>query len=188
MTELSKKTTWTGRENGVGFEIAFWGEGSMCDGHGMWNYYIDIPELALSEDDFRRVWLEPSACHERSNGAAWPTYDEYNSILNVDSWHGGITAYYKRGGIDGAPRYVRVGCDYGHLWDRERGYGYTLDKIERDARQTVRDIQKVLRFKTACAYTGVYDYPENMIERDGRLYTAAGLAKRDAWTAENVSA
>lgn len=132
MRHLRETQMWNGTSpEGIEFEIRFWGKGSMNEGAGMWNYYIYLLEQQLRPEDWERVWLPVARVYEWGGGT--PTYDEYHSVLSEGDFHGGITFYEKRAAVDRDQRSVKVGCDYGHLWDREGGYGYRLEDIQRDA-------------------------------------------------------
>lgn len=180
---IAHKDTWNGTHEGVSYEIQFWGktdsEYAINEGNGMWNYYILINENMLSEEDFAKVWLPVSRWMDRSSGRKTPIYDTYESILESGDFHGGITHYSKHQCPDTGFRYIKVGCDYGHLWDMEAGYPYTLESVEQDALATVRALTKVLRFKRHCFYIGTWQYPEEMITlENGNLISIAGNEAR----------
>lgn len=180
--ELRKRTNWTGNHRNVRLEVAFWGEGIMNDGRGMWNYYIAIGEEQLPSDEFEKIWLPVSGLWERSSGAKMPSYNEYESILNHGEFHGGITFYEKKQHPDTGARWIKVGCDYGHLWDQEDNYRYDLRSVAADARSTVDRLHEVLHFKVPCNWTGRYVAPAEAVEHEGRSYSVDGLAKmKESW-------
>lgn len=181
--DLSHKDTWKGEHRGVNYEICHWGkskDGSgICEGHGMWNYYITINQDQLSPDEFKRVWLRVKRWYERSSGRKMLCHDYYNSILENGDFHGGITHYSKHICPDEKYRWIKVGCDYGHLWDMEAGYPYDIQSVQRDAKRTIDNLCMVFKFKVHCFYMGTYHYPEEMIElENGRLISPVGNEKR----------
>lgn len=187
MEALSEKRIWNGTSpEGLAYEIQFWGVGSMCDGHGMWNYYITIGQDQLRPGDWEKAWLPVSDTWKRSDGHEDPSYAYWGSVLDDGDFHGGITFYEKRAQVDGDRRWVKVGCDYGHLWDRERGYEYTVDEVRRDALNTCRKLAELLRPFVRCGYSGQFFDPRfNMAPEvpgwKGLFLSPAGLGARSAW-------
>jgi hypothetical protein len=187
MSELREKQLWKGTSpEGIAYEIQFWGKGHMCDGQGMWNYYIVIPQDQLRAADWEKVWLPVVSMHRWSSGRASPSYDEYSSILSAGEFHGGITFYEKGCDPDGDHKWIKVGCDYGHLWDREVGYAYSLDYVQGDALRTCKKLAEVLNPLARCTYTGQYFDPRFDMSSDvpgwkGTFLSPAGLGCKSAW-------
>lgn len=149
-------------------------EPKFAPSDGTWTYYVTIGEHQLSGEDFAEFWLPVSGQLERSAGYSQPTYDYYSPRWSSDvDWHGGVTWYEKIGGLDGAPRAVKIGCDFAHLWDE--GRFYCLDAVKAECFETIRQIRALYRFKNRCSWTGRCDYAENGIEHNGRWYTPDGL-------------
>jgi hypothetical protein len=147
----------------------------------MWNYYILITEDMLSPDDFAKVWLPVERWWERSSGYKQPCYDTYKSILEGGEFHGGVTFYEKHQDPDTGFRRIKVGCDYGHLWDMEAGYPYDLNWVRHDALRTVEKLSKALRFKRRCWYTGKWEYPEEgIVHENGTYLSKEGADKLNA--------
>lgn len=143
---------------------------------GTWCYYVLIGEDALSQEDFNEFWLPPTDKRERSSGRSEPIYSYYSARFADADWHGGVTFYEKGGGIDGGERYVRIGCDFAHYWDEGRSYAY--ETVEGEAKATIDALHKLYSFKRRCAWTGIWLPKEQMVERDGRLYSPQGDAAR----------
>lgn len=187
MSTLKEKRTWSGvSPDGLNYEIAFWGEGDMCDGHGMWNYYVIIHEDQLRPEDWVRVWLPVESRWKRSDGHEDPTYNEWSSVLSDGDFHGGVTHYSKHQQVDGGRRRIKVGCDYGHVWDRERGYGFSLSEVQQDALNTCRKLAAILRPLARCKWSGHYFDPRLDVGEDvpgwkGGFLSPAGLGSRSAW-------
>lgn len=188
MGSLNEKRVWTGTSpEGLAYEITFWGEGTMCDGRGMWNYYITITEDQLRPEDWERVWLPVAAVHNWSGGRTSPSYNEYDSILSEGDFHGGITFYEKRQAVDADHRSIKVGCDYGHLWDREGGYGYSVEYVQHDALNTCRKLAAVLRPLVRCGWSGHFFDPRFNVAEDvpgwkGGFLSPAGLGSKSMWS------
>lgn len=186
-TPLSERTEWHGTSpQGLPFEISFWGKGSMNDGAGMWNYYVLLHEDQFHADDFAKVWLPVVSHYQRSSGHQTPTYDKYNSILNAGDFHGGITFYRKNVEADGSRRWVKVGCDFGHSWDRDMGYPFDLEWVKREALETCAKLAELLHPLARCGYTGQYfdprfDVSEEVSGWKGGALSPAGLGCRSSW-------
>lgn len=186
-TKLNERREWNGTgPEGLNYEIAFWGEGSMCDGHGMWNYYITIHEAQLRTEDWAKVWLPVDSRYKRSDGHEDPSYNDWDSILSGGDFHGGVTFYAKQQQVDGERRSIKVGCDYGHSWDRDAGYGYDLAYVQRDALRSCAKLAELLRPLARCSYTGRYfdprfDVTELVPGWKGGNLSPAGLGCKSAW-------
>ena len=187
MEALRERKIWGGTLNDLSYEIAFWGEGTMNEGHGMWNYYIYVYDNQLSPEDFALLWLKPKGFFSRSSGIKIPRYPDYESIFGGLPWHGGITAYSKHSIPDTNRRWVKAGCDYGHAFDMDAGYFYDLDYVRREAIETVRVLLKQLRFKRRCCYTGKWIYEENGEYHNDRFYSPSGWRKSEAWRQSNTT-
>jgi hypothetical protein len=182
---MRKQTKWMDEYRGVTYEVTYWGEDVMNDGAGMWNYYIVIPEPQLSSEDWQKVWLDPVRFMDRSSGYKEPIYDEHNSILKHGDFHGGITFYQKLQDVDTDPprRSIKVGCDYGHLFDKEYGYPYDMEWVARDARITIDRLCEVLTFKRRCGWNGRYFFGEEGVwdPASQRLISPDGWEQKQKW-------
>ncbi len=171
---LSKHIRWDGSYQELRFEISFWGEGVMNESKGMWNYYLLIPEQILARADFETLWLSPQKTRYLKGGQEHILYNYYNSPLCDLDWHGEITFYTKNGGLDGAKRWIKVGCDYGHLFDQERCSPYTLESVTEDAIATTKKFAARFRLKRKCSWNGKWIFPENGEVHNGKFYSPAG--------------
>lgn len=186
-TKLRFRREWYGTSpEGLSFEIAHWGEGEMCDGHGMWNYYVIIHEDQLRPDDWAKVWLPVESRWKRSDGHEDPSYNEWSSVLYDGDFHGGVTLYEKHQQVDGDRRRIKVGCDYGHSWDRDVGYGYTLEMVTRDALNTCAKLAAILNPLARCTWSGHYfdarfDVSDLVSGWKGGHLSPAGLGSRSAY-------
>ena len=154
-------------------------------GRGIWCYYVYINEQMLPADLFAEFWLAPTRHYERSSGHSEPMYN-YDSPRWADAdWHGGVTWYQKLGGLDGDLRSVEIGCDFNHSWDQHQWFTYDL--VKREAERTVERLREMYPFYSRCCYTGRWQPRDQMIERDGRLYSKEGLEKQDEWARKHAA-
>lgn len=162
--------TWKFVHREIDYKVALWGLGSMCDGHGMWNYYLYLREEQFGSEKFAPLWLEPE-WKTFGGKREHETYNYYISPFTELDLHGGITLYKRHGDGIHMPRCVEIGCDYGHLWDREDGYGYDLRHVRRDAERSIDlllGLYPDLRVK--CSWDGTYHPREEMLtNKYGRL-------------------
>lgn len=156
---LTANMTWRGTYREIDYKISLWGLGSMCDGHGMWNYYLFLREQQFGKEAFEPLWLEPS--YDDKSRAH---FDYFVSPFTELKLHGGITYYEQHGQAARGARVVEIGCDYGHLWDRDANYGYTLRSVRHDAE---RSIDLLLRLYPAllvkCSWDGTYHPRDEML-------------------------
>lgn len=191
MSKLRETRTWKGTSpEGLEYEIDFWGEGDMCDGHGMWNYYVHLNEGQFAPDIWNRIWLEPSTFHDRADGRKDPAYDYLDCPLSKARWHGGITFYEKKARVDTDHAGIKAGCDYGHAWDRDAGYGYDPRSVQHDALQTCRDLARILKPLARCTYSGAYFNPACDMSKATPGWKAgplspAGLGMISMWSRKN---
>jgi hypothetical protein len=143
---LNKKEFWSFTHAGLYVSIVNWGKERgefepMNHGHGVWNYYVTLPERLLGEK-FKEVWLEDKRFKFTPNSPEQINHDYYGHPFSDVDWHGGITYYAKHGQLEGH-RNVELGCDYNHLWDSERGYNYTLEEVVADAKKTAEELAAI---------------------------------------------
>jgi hypothetical protein len=134
---LEHKDSWQGRYRGVRYKVAHWGVGreSLCNGQGAWNYYLYVPLMGF-DDAIRPTLIAPAEQHQMASGPFWTR--NYNAIpLGRLDMHYGCTYYRLHCDDGGQPIIVELGCDYNHLWDDERGYGYTLEEVAQDATRSI---------------------------------------------------
>lgn len=186
MTDLKMVQEWAGvREEGLPFEIRFWGKDHICDGHGCWNYYVYLHEKQFRPEDWIKIWLEPGGWHEWLSGNK-PWYDYYNSAVSVNNWHGGVTFFEKMIEADTNKKYVKVGFDYAHAFDRDMGYQYDIDYVECEARNTCKSLAAYLKPLIRCGWTGKFVEPSELAQVEGYKghISTEGAILRDASMAE----
>lgn len=130
--KLEHQDIWRGSHRGIQSKIVNWDKGAdyTPGSEGIWNCYIYIPESKAA--NFESLWLPDIAKRWSPNSPERISHDYYAPGFPFIEMHGGITYYAKHGHTPGHRR-VEVGCDYSHLWDHERGGGYTHDSVAGDA-------------------------------------------------------
>lgn len=149
---LEHSHIWRGDHKGLRFEIVHWGledgPNGPTKGRGHWNFYVFIPEQKV--ENFGELWINPEIAYftEGNPSSAYLRYEgDYSSPLNVDGWNGGITYWEGNNNIP-FKRWIKVGCDYGHLWDMERGFPATLQSVLGDCVRTINNLLEVVKLKT----------------------------------------
>jgi len=136
-----RKETWAQEYRGVLIEIAHHGlaDGNatpgMNDDNGIWNYYLCLAEDLFQDNEFEDFWL-PLEKMERDRAV----YDYSTDLLCSLDFHGGITFYEKHLRVDTNRRWVKLGCDYAHLYDEPR---YEKEEVWRDACNSVDKLRRV---------------------------------------------
>lgn len=149
-------TSWRDRHKDIMFTISHHGV-SDHNQSGIWCFYIHLNEaLFCNVVDFDKFWREKKVIE--FNGSFRETYD-YNDIPDY-GFHSGIT-YYETSHLTGkcgaTHRAVKMGCDYAHLWDMERGYPYSLETVKQDAINFINKMTDNIKFKSKCGYSGKID-------------------------------
>lgn len=150
MQKLAHKDVWTCNVvEKVYIEIVHWGIdrdntsfGSLNNGEGVWNYYITIPERVMPEQFEQSLWLDDKPVQFTPTSLIRITHSYMQQPFADCEWHGGITFYEKIGQLVGH-RAVKLGCDYSHIWDADRGYKYTVDEVYKDALTTAHALIKL---------------------------------------------
>lgn len=150
LPRFNVNTTYSGIYKAVNFEITRWGveretHEALNDGKGCWNYYIYLSERKL--ENFKDLWLEPEVKEFSPGGTKYVSYDYYSSSLSNAYWHGGVTFWEGGNLLLPGYRYIKLGCDYSHLFDLERGYDYELTDVYADLTRTIDEVLPWLQFK-----------------------------------------
>lgn len=174
-----------GEHSGLSYEVVnhgrtklefFGSEFQRVESGGTWCYYVTVGEVQLSADDFAKFWLAPTVTTHKS-GFPRISYDYFAAPFAQVDWHGGITFYEKDGGLDGGQRYVKMGCDFAHLWDE--GHAYDYADVESECRETIRQLCELFAFKMRCGYYGTYHDKAEMVEFKGRMFSPAGIEQME---------
>lgn len=150
ISDLSVKRTYTADHLTIPFEIVHWGKERgkhepLNNGRGCWNYYIYLLESRLT--NFQNFWLEPEVKEFSPGGTKYLYYDYFSSPLSAVDWHGGITFWEGDNILLPGHRSIKVGCDYSHYFDEQRGFDYTLEDVFADCLHTIEQIHPLLSFK-----------------------------------------
>ena len=159
---MEHKDVWTGRHKGIGFEVCRW---QLC-GKDKWNYYIYLDERQIPTDLLGQFMCEMRDSYFPSGRKVYEYYDDKELINDLD-WHGGLTFYDKKGGVDGEAVVIEMGCDYSHL--RDEGKCYDEDDVERDARRTIDKLWGLVPNLKAwcCVCGGFHPLSEGRFDKEG---------------------
>lgn len=154
---------WKGEMWSTEYEISFFRAGSFNDGAGQWRYYLILRPEQLGES-FDSVWLD-GVINSMPSGRKYVDHRYNESILSDLSWHGGISFYEKYQNPDmPEQRYVRVGCDYGHIWDEGQQHLYNRKYVEQEARETVVALHNMFPdLLWRCTYDGSWHPADEMV-------------------------
>lgn len=142
---------WREAHDGVQILIRHHGaNGSLCDGHGIWAYYLMIPEQMYPDkwDQFK--------CEEKDSG-----FVEHGPAFDRVDFHGGITyAANKPYHCRKSGRFwnlSKVGCDYAHAFDQDGGYWQGFGDVLHDARNSAAELVRAFPDRNfRCRYTGIW--------------------------------
>lgn len=152
-------SSWKGEHLGVQYSLSHHGVSDYSPA-GTWCFYIHLlEEQFVNAEDFAKFDREPEA---REFAGTYHEHYAYDDVPHY-GFHGGITWYSREVyvGKSGARwKALKIGCDYAHLWDRERGYWQGFDDVERDAQALIEQLVDAVPLKVRCAYSGIYDAPE----------------------------
>lgn len=149
-------TQWRENLKGVGLLLSHHSAFSAEEGPtgterpGTWAYYLLVREQMYPDQ-----WSEFS-CMRDENG-----FEHSGPAFDRVEFHGGISwsssePYFDRrtmrewGG-------VKVGCDYSHIWDEERGYPDTYDSVLLNAKRSAEQLLiEFPNYQLRCPYSGVW--------------------------------
>lgn len=146
---LNQRSILSGGYRGIAFEM-----NEPHDGY-KWTYYVFLNLENFADRELAEsLWLEGQT-DERFPKRKY--YDYYrNAFLTDLEFHGGITWYSKRFNSSDQ-RIIKIGCDYGHLWDE--GKYYTQYMVLRDVQATIDDVHRKSQYLVNCQGNGNL-YPE----------------------------
>lgn len=187
-TLLRGTTIWREEHQGVSISLSHhaYRDGTEYEGAeptpGTWCYYLHLTEQMFRPDDWAKLWMP-----ERETD--WGIMHDYDRFPDVD-FRGGCT-FYETGTIwdkhrKTTLRTVKVGCDYGHSWDRDRGYPDTYKTVLHDAKHSIdRLLEQFPDRMTRCVYSGIWgERTEFYIAVNGRTIHRSHADKfEDGWAA-----
>lgn len=152
---LDAACKWRGEYNGIGYELSWHGRSDYMP-QGTWCWYIFVSSQQFYPDDWVKLRLERE--DKQLLGSSWYggwTWGEMFTLLSKD----GIE--YEQ---------VKVGCDYAHYWDQERGYPDTKASVERDVKRSIDLLCSMFpNRRERCEYSGKFDNAKEFYTaRNGR--------------------
>lgn len=182
-------TTWKYAHKDISYVLSFHGYYESDDSYmanpGIWCYYITINEKEYPHrwEDFECGVVDMSQDNRpfftEKPGKAFDDVFTENEITYSHNEHVFDHTTGKQ------LKYVKVGCDYAHLWHKERGYIDTLGSVKRDAIETVERflVKNPDRF-IRCGFSGIYDTKENFYRAiNGKLIHNSKKSQiPDGWT------
>lgn len=157
MTEkLRHKDIWNGEYRNIKYEIVYWRLGGNCEGsYPCWNYYICLPIVQIPEKAQHFFILRAK---KSTLPSGWYHFDYCSKpIISELDWHGGLTFYEKVWGDRGELIGIKLGCDYAHNFDRQRGYAYSVDYVTTEAKHSIDKLCELIPdLKVPCSWNGKY--------------------------------
>lgn len=117
---MIQRESWGGVHRGIHFEICK----HMFDAEGgpWWNTYI-VLNNHYDKNYLEYLWVEEFRTYTRYNGKVVKYQDPKND-WNYLSWNGGPTFYEQKYDPEMEFKSIKIGDDYQHSWDYERGRGF----------------------------------------------------------------
>lgn len=154
---LKGSTQWRGDHMGMSYLLSHHGHrtGNEYPGveynPGTWCYYLIVPEQM-----YPHRWPDFAVTRKESGWEQFgPAFD--HSMFDTEITWQSSEPYWDRK-TERQWDAAKVGCDYAHLWHRERGYPDTFDSVTCDAKRTV---EKFLAANPdrhmRCEYGGIWD-------------------------------
>ncbi len=150
---MKKKTVYAGQYMGIHYEIQQ-RPPLIIDGFPIdkerWTSYIFIDTLCIPEKQRDQFWLSLT-------GDKHANYDYYKYDVSGLPFHNGCTFYDKEGGPDSKRQYIKVGCDYNHIWDE--GHTYYAEGVEREIKEVIDAFRNMVpNYLYWCQGNGKYYY------------------------------
>lgn len=110
-----------------------------------WTYYIFIElEKIPKKYNPNSFWLPLDTYKIGTYNGTMYNYDNH-PLLNNIYFYSGISFYSKVSGLEqGEKKVIKVGCDFDHAWDRERGYAYPYEDIYEHVTKTIHSLYDVM--------------------------------------------
>lgn len=180
-------TTWRYEHRGVSYTLSHHGV-SEYQPEGTWCYYLHLLEnMFQNPEDFALFDKDREVKEMLGTGSHYETHDYY-SIPDLE-FHGGATWYSKDTFLDRKSgkdfTALKIGCDYGHSWDRDGGYWEGMQEVERDAKRSIDILVDRFPMNARCEYCGIVAHPsEFYIAGNGRRVHISQADKfEDGWAA-----
>ena len=186
MEELRHKDIWNGKYRNVRYEIVKWRLGGNYEGgHTIWNYYLFLPIEQIPEKAQHFFILRAKKSHLPS-GRYHHSYSGKPVIDDLD-WHGSLTLYEKQYGVCRELVGVKLGCDYGHHFDEQCGYSYSVEYVDNEAKRTIDKLHELIPgLKISCSWNGkFYDVSEGSFNERGVFTSFEGKQADELFRKEN---
>jgi len=174
---LACASKWCGQHQGIAYELSWHGK-SEYRPEGIWCYYVIVTDEQFYPDDWAELRLSRK---DLQFASSWHRHYAYENFPDLDP-HGGWTfgemvSYLGRDGVE--HERVKIGCDYGHLWDEEGGFWQGREAVERDAKRSIDLLCEMFpRRRLRCAYCGRYDDREQFYTaRNGMMVHRSQIGK-----------
>lgn len=153
-------TTWRFTHIGTQYKVTHHSI-SEFNTQGTWCFYVYFnSKMFQRQEDWALFDVQP-VIKEYMAGKFW-RHIPYESLPEF-SWHGGATFAEIHQHVDKFTgeyyNVLEVGCDYAHLFDRERGYPYNLDIVKVNAMRVIEELHAQFPQNNACGYSGKIDHP-----------------------------
>jgi len=129
---MNKTIKYTGYYKDVFYEINKIFKNQDNDEY-YWTYYIFIEiEKIPKKYNPNSFWL--------TKIKSYYDYNDHEKLNNI-YFYSGISYYSKVSGLEeGEKKIIKVGCDFHHLWDVERGLSYSYDDIYAHLNKTIHSL------------------------------------------------
>lgn len=154
---LTSCARWNDGHRGIRYELSWHGRSEHAP-EGTWCWYLFVSSEQFYSDDWSKLRLKHY--DKQMFGNNWHRHWDYAGFPDLDA-HGGwtfaeMTVYLGKDGKE--YEMVKIGCDYGHLWDRETGYPHGKAQVATDAKRSIDLLcERFPRRRQRCAYSGLYD-------------------------------
>jgi hypothetical protein len=180
---LKGSTQWRGDYMGLSYLLSHHGyrKGDEYESAeynpGTWCYYLIVPEQM-----YPHRWADFAVTRKESG------YEQFGPAFDHDMFDTEITwqssePYFDRK-TERTWDAAKIGCDYAHLWHRERGYPDNYTSVTADAKRT---IEKFLAANpdchVRCDYSGKWDAPDQFYTavNGRRVHLSVESAIDDGW-------
>lgn len=157
---LRGSTTWRGDHEGVTYILNHHGHrtGDEYEGAeyhpGTWCHYLLIPEQM-----YPHRWSDFEVTRKANGWESFGPAFEHDMFDTEITWQSSEPYWDRK--TERMWDAAKVGCDYAHLWHRERGYPDTFDSVTADAKRTVEKFLSANPDRLfRCDYSGKWDAPD----------------------------
>lgn len=149
---INSTTKYDGAYRGIAYEIVNWFFKSDVErNEPNWNYYVWLQIDRIADPKLaKKFW--PITSHFPNKHKTPYVKLQKIPFQTEMHFHGGLT-YAKKYEIDGQ-RSIKLGCDYGHLFDR--GNHYTVESISHEVQKTIDMIHELMDYKVWCSKTSQF--------------------------------